>query len=706
MITRRTFLAGTGLSLAFVLPDARRLGAAAAFEPNAWVTITPDGGVTVHIARAEMGQGIGTALAQIVAEELEVDWKDVRIDYPVNDPKFGRMHTVGSQSVSSSFETLSRAGAPARLILVDAAAGQWGVAAAECAARHGVVRHAPTGRSISYGDLVARVPITKTLSAEELKAIALKKPEQYALIGKSVRRLDIPEKVDGRTTYGIDVFLPGMAYAKVAYPPTRTGGKHRAVDDTAAKQVTGYLRTVVTETLVAVVAETYEAAVQARDALKISWEAGPHAGVDSASIFADYERKARQEVGLTWFQLGDAGVAMRQAARAHTASYTSDFAAQAPMEPMNGVARWVNDRCEIFVGTQSQALNARDISRAFGIPPGNVRIHQQPMGGSFGRRIDADAALEAAIIARSVGRPIKLIRSREEDFARGYPRTATLQVMKAATDSTHGVTSWEHTIVAAFPQGRWGTLDAEGRDQTLMRGTRHAYDVPNQLVRMIRGEHGIPVGQYRSVGAGCASFAVESFVDELAALAGTDPLAMRIGMLRQQPRLVNVLKLAAGKAGWGRPLPRDVGRGVACTTFGERQFTWTAAVAQVRVDRASGEVRVEKITCAVDCGLVINPDGVRAQLGGGLLFGLSGTVSHGAFDQKNFEDYQILRMDEVPDVEVHVVESTEAPTGAGEPTTTVVAPALANAIFAATGARVRSLPFLPERVLKALQEKS
>ena len=675
------------------------------------LTITPDGAITVHVTRAEMGQGVGTALAQIVAEELEADWKDVRIDYPVNDPKYGVRHTIFSQSIRLSFDPVSRAGAATRLMLIDAAARHWKVDAADCIAQRGVVRHPPTGRSISYGELVAQVPITKTLTADELKAIPLKKPDQYTLIGKPIPRLDIPEKVDGRAKFGIDVFLPGMAYAKVAYPPTREGGTHRTVDDSAARQVKGYLQTIVTDDLVAVVAQTYETAVEARDALRITWDLGPHANVDSTSILLDYERRVRQEAGVPFVSTGDTSAAMSRAARTHTATYTTDFAAQAPMEPMNCVVRWVNDQCELFTGTQSQFLNVPELSRRLGVPAAKIRIHQQYLGGSFGRRQEADVMVEAALISRAVGRPIKLIRSREEDFARGYYRTQTLQVMKAGLDATGGVIAWEHAIVAAYPLGRRGLLDNQGRDVSILVGSNHLYEIPDQLVRAIRGEHGISVGQYRSVGAGSTSFGVEAFVDELAHLTGTDPLAMRLAILRQRPRLANVLKLAAAKAGWGAPLPPNVGRGLACTTFGQPP-TWTAAIVQARVNRASGEVRVEKFTCAVDCGLVINPDGVRAQLEGGLLFGLSsalkerGSVTNGSFDQKNFDEYPVLRMDEVPEVELHVVESTEPPTGAGEPTTTVVAPALANAIFAATGARVRSLPFLPERVLKALKDKA
>ncbi len=714
---RREFLAtagAAGLTLCFAVPGRHGapVGAASAFEPNAMLTITPDGAITVHVIRAEMGQGIGTALAQIVAEELEADWKDIRLSYPVNDPKYGRMHTVGSLSIKQLFDPLSRAGAASRIMLIDAAARGWNVDPADCVAERGVVRHPPTGRSISYGDLVARIPITKTLTPEELKAIPLKKPPQYRLIGRSIPRLDIPDKVDGRAKYAIDIFLPGMAYAKVAYPPTR-GGTHRSVDDGAARRIKGYLRTVVTDDLVAVVAETYEAAVEARDALKITWDPGPHAKVDSRSIPGDYERRARQDAGVAWVKVGDVEATMKVAARTQTASYTTDFAEQAPMEPMTCVARWAGERCELFTGVQSQLLAVAQLSRKLGVPPASIRIHQQYLGGGFGRRLDVDVPLEAALVARAAGQPIKLIRSREEDFSRGFYRTPTLHVMKAGLDATGRMTAWQHSLVAASPLGRWGNRDAQGRDLTLLLGADHLYEIPHQLAQEIPGEHGIPVGMYRAVGAGCTWFAVESFIDELARLTGRDPLAMRLGMLAQRPRLVNVLKLAAAKAGWGASLPPEVGRGLACTTYRDReQPTWTAAVVQARVDRASGDVQVQKITCVVDCGLVINPDGVRAQLEGGLLFGLSaalkerGSVTNGAFDQKNFDDYPILRMDEVPELDIHVVESTEAPTGTGEQAVTVVAPALANAIFAATGARVRQLPFLPERVLQALRDKT
>jgi len=723
-LSRRDFLRTTaaGLTLAFTLPplvgphDAL---AATAFEPNAWLTITPDGAITVHSAKAEMGQGISTALAQIVAEELEADWNDVRVEFPINDPKYGLMLTVRSESVRLSFDPLSRAGAAARIMLVDAAARHWKVDPANCIAERGVVRHPPSGRLISYGELVTRVPITKTLSPEELKAIKLKKPSEYRVIGRWVPRLDIPAKVSGRATFGIDVFLPGMAYAKVAYPPTRSGGKHTAVDDTAARQVKGYVKTVVTNDLVAVVAETYEAAAQALDALRITWNLGPYANVSTASIFQEYERKARQEPGVVWVKTGDLEAGMAQAVKIHTATYTTDFVDQAPLEPMNCVARYENGVYDLFTGSQNQTGTVRGLSKKLGVEPAKIRIHQQYLGGGFGRRIDWDILLEAALIAREAGRPIKLIRSREEDFARGFPRRATFQVLKAGLDAGGRVVAWEHTLVADTWGIRLGAADQTGRWYPVVAGADHAYAIPHQLVREIRGEHGIPGGPYRSVGPGYTYFAVETFLDELAHLTKVDPLQIRLAMLGGHPRFTNVIRLAAARSGWGTPLPPNVGRGLACTNKALGGLgrppgppTWMSAVVQARVDPASGEVAVEKITCAADCGIVVNPDGVRAQIEGGLLFGLScalkefGTVTNGALDQKNFDDYRLLRMDEVPEVEIHIVESTEPPTGIGEHGVTVVAPALSNAIFAAAGARVRSVPFLPERVLKALKERA
>ena len=716
-LTRREFVtvAGVaGLTLVFTVPADAPSAAASAFAPNAWLTITPDGAVTVHVAKAELGQGIGTALAQIVAEELEADWKDIRIDYPMLDPKYGLMYTGGSRSIHDSFDVLSRAGAAARIILVDAAATMWAVTAGECVAQHGRVRHPPTGRSVSYGELVARVPITKTLTEDDLKAIVLKKPGAYTVIGQSMPRFDIPEKLDGRARFAIDVFLPGMAYAKVAYPPTREGGKHTAVNDSDARRVKGHIKTIVTDELVAVVAETYEAALEARDALKITWDLGPNARISSAAIFQEYERKVAHEPGERWVDVGDVSAAMAQAAIAHTARYTTDIVVHAQMEPLTAVARYENGIYEIFTGTQGQSRTTRGLSDGLKVPASRIKIHQHYLGGGFGRNIEWDVEREAAVIAREAGRPVKLIRSREEDLTRGFYRTPTLQVVRAALDARGRITAWDHSLVAAVDARMrlraGGPLP--GRTALAIRGADHRYEIPNRSVRAIREDFGLPTGFYRAVETGYTTFAVETAMDELAHLAKIDPLTMRVSLLGKTPRLANVLRLAASRSGWGTPLPHGVGRGIAGTTEPQPEFqTCVAAVVQARVDRTSGGVTVEKITAVVDCSLVVNPDGARAQIEGALLFGLSaalkeyGSVSNGAFDQKNFEDYQILRMDDVPDVDVYVVESTERPTGVGEPPLSVIAPALSNAIFAATGARVRSLPFLPERVLKALNEK-
>src|SRR6058998_3761932 len=720
-LSRRDFLkttavGGAGLTLSFTIPGggAREASAAAAFEPNAALTITPDGIITVHITKAEMGQGVGTALAQIVAEELEADWKDIRIDYPMNDPKFGLMLTGGSWSVNWTFDSLSRAGAGARMLLIEAAAKQMGVAAADCVAADSRVRHLPTGRSMAYGEIVAKVPITRTLSEEDLKKIALKKPSQYRIVGTWIPRLDIPEKTNGRAKFGIDTFLPGMVYAKVAYPPTREGGKHTSVDDGAAKRVKGYIRTVVNDDIVAVVADTYENAVKARDALKVTWNPGSYANVSTESIFAEYARKAKEDTtSPAWVEQGDIRSGMAEAVRTHEATFTTDYVAHMQMEPMNCVVRFENGVYDIYTGSQFQTMAVGTLSKKLGVEESKIRIHQHYLGGGFGRRLEPDVILEGALIAREVKRPVKLIRSREEDLRRDYYRSATLQVLRGGLSADGKVIAWENTLVAAYPGERYGGLDDKGRDQFALNGSDHVYEIPNQFVRAVRAETGMSVGYVRAVAPNYTFFAVETFIDELAHLAKADPVQFRLAMLGGAPRLARVLKLAADRAGWDSPLPPNVGRGVACVTAQERKSpTWTASVVEAQVDPASGAVKVRKIVCAVDCGIVVNPDGARSQIEGSLLFGLSnalkerGTVKNGALEQSNFHDYQVLRMSDVPEVEVHVVPSTEYPTGLGEPGTTTILPALSNAIFAATGARVRSAPLTAERVLTAIQQKA
>ena len=719
-MNRRDFLKTTavgsaGLTISFTVPGlAPDAAAAGAYEPSPALSIAPDGIITVHITKAEMGQGVGTALAQIVAEELEADWKDIRIDYPTADAKYGLMITGGSWSVNWTFDALSRAGAAARIALVDAAARRWGVSADDCVADRSSVRHLPTGRAVTYGELVSKVPITKTLGEEDLKKIRLKSAAEYKVVGRWTPRLDIPEKTNGRAKFGIDTFLPGMVYAKVAYPPTREGAKHTAVDDSEARKVKGWIRTVVTPEIVAVVADSYENAVKVRDALKVTWDRGPYAAVSTESIFADYARKANEDTASpSWVEAGDVKAALSNAAKRHEATFTTDFVAHMQMEPMNCVAKFDNGTYDLYTGTQFQTMALGVLSKTLGVEETKIRIHQHYLGGGFGRRLEPDVMLEAALIAREVRRPVKLIRSREEDLRRDYYRSATLQVLRGGLDTEGRVVAWQNTIVAAYPGERYGGLDKQGRDEFALNGADHVYEIPNQFVRAIRGETGISVGYVRAVAPNYTFFAVETFIDELAHMAGMDPVQYRARMLGGSPRLANVLKLAADRAGWGTPLPKNVGRGVACVTAQERKSpTWTASVVEAEVDPATGKVKVRKVTSAVDCGIVVNPDGVRAQIEGSLLFGISNalkeraTFANGAIVQSNFHDYQVLRMDEVPEVEVYVVESTAYPTGVGEPGTTTIAPALSNAIFAATGARVRSVPLLAERVLKAIQGKA
>jgi isoquinoline 1-oxidoreductase len=721
-LSRRAFLtittvAGVGLTVSIPLVGkTARAAAAAAWDPNTAMTITPDGIVTVHITKAEMGQGVGTALAQIVAEELEAEWKDVRVDYPIADPKFGLMLTGGSWSVNWTFDTLSRAGAAARLALVDAAAQHWKVNAADCAAERGVVRHLPTGRSIRYGDIVGKLPITKTFTEDELKKLSLKKPGEYKVVGQWISRVDIPEKTNGKAKFGIDAFLPNMAYAKVAYPPTREGGKHTAVDDSAAKKVKGYIATVKLPQLVAVVATSYEAAVKARDALKVTWDAGPNANVTTDSIFASFAKAKDDPGAAAWHEQGDVKGAMGGSARQHEATFTTDYVAHMQMEPMNCVAQIDKDGLyHLYTGSQFQTFAIGSLAAVLGVDASKIRLHQHYLGGGFGRRLEPDIMLETALIAREAKRPIKLIRSREEDLRRDFYRSATLQVVKAGLGADGKIVAWENTLVASHPGKRWGPdfVDKKGLDQFALNGADHVYDIPNQIVRAVPVETGISVGYVRAVAPNYTFFAVETFIDEVAKLAGKDPLEYRLSMLNGAPRLARVLKLVAEKSGWGNPLPPNTGRGIACVSAQEKKTpTWTASVVQARVDPGTGNVHIEKIVCAVDCGIVVNPDGARSQIEGSILFGVSnalkerGTVANGALVQSNFHDYQVLRMNEAPDVEVHVVPSTEFPTGLGEPGTTTVAPALSNAIFAATGARVRQVPLLPDRVLAAIRAKA
>ncbi|HET7342974.1 MAG TPA: molybdopterin cofactor-binding domain-containing protein, partial [Methylomirabilota bacterium] len=663
-LSRRAFLAttavGVGLTIRFPLLGSGDAAAAALYEPNAVLTITPDGLVTVHITKAEMGQGVGTALAQIVAEELEADWKDIRVDYPVADAKYGLMLTGGSWSVNWTFDALSRAGAAARLALIDAAAASWKVAPGECVAAGGVVRHPATGRSLSYGDIVKRVPITRTFSEEDLKKITLKKPAEYRVVGRWTPRLDIPEKVNGRAKFGIDAFLPGLVYAKVAYPPTREGATRTTLDDSAAKRVKGYVATVALPELVAVVATSYEAAVKARDALTVGWDPGPNASVTTETIFAKFAQAKDDPSLQAWHEQGDVKGALGGAAKTHQATYTTDYVAHMQMEPMNCVAFFRDGVYDIYTGSQFQTFALGTLAAALKTENKNIRLHQAYLGGGFGRRLEPDIIVETALIAREIKRPVKLIRSREEDLRRDFYRSATLQVLKAGLDASGKPVAWENTLVASHPGRRWGKdfVDKKGLDQFALNGADHVYDIPNQIVRAIPVDTGISVGYVRAVAPNYTFFAVESFIDDLARLAGKDPLEYRLSLLGNAPRLATVLKLAADKAGWGAPLPANTARGIACVSAQEKKTpTWTASVVQAHVDPATGVVHVEKITCAVDCGIVVNPDGARSQIEGSLLFGVSNalkeraTVANGQLVQSNFHDYQVLRMNEVPEIE-------------------------------------------------------
>ena len=703
-LTRRAFLAsataaGAALTIRFPLVAPGDAAAAAAYDPNAALTITPDGIVTVHITKAEMGQGVGTALAQIVAEELEVDWKDVRVDYPANDPKFGLMLTGGSWSVNWTFDTLSRAGAAARLALIDAAAKTWNANPADCVAARGVVRHLPTGRALRYGEIVARVPITKTFSEDELKQIVLKKPADYRVVGQWIPRLDIPEKTNGKAKFGIDTFLPNMVYAKVAYPPTREGAKFTAVDDSAAKRVKGYVATVQLpqQQLVAVVASSYEAAVKARDALKVSWDAGPNASVSTDSIFAKFN-SAKDDPGVTsWHEQGDVKGAMGGAARRHEATYTTDYVAHMQMEPMNCVVRFADGAYDIYTGSQFQTFAVGTLAATLGVDASKIRINQQYLGGGFGRRLEADGVARAVEIARHVDGPVKVVWTREEDIQHDMYRPYWFDRLSAGLDAKGRPVAWNNRFAGSSVIARWLPPGFKnGLDPDTTEGAIDlVYDLPNLHVEYVRVEPpGIPTAFWRSVGPSHTVFVVESFMDELAAAAKQDAVAYRLALLDKAPRAKAVLALAAQKAGWGQPRPKGSGCGVSL----QHVFaTYMAVVAEVEVAK-DGTVRVRRVVCAVDCGTVVNPDTVRAQIQSAIMFGVTAalfgeiTLKDGRVEQANFDTYQILRMNEAPAVEVHIVQNFEPPGGMGECGTSAIVPAVSNAIFAATGKRLRKMP--------------
>ena len=687
-IDRRSFLrAGAatagGLLLGFYLPESGKAQGAAAAKLNAYIHIGTDDVVTFFIHKAEMGQGTVTSLSMLLAEELECDWNKIRTEFPGVDRAYGPMMGVfGSMSIRTSWDMLRKAGASAREMLVEAAAQKWGVDKSQCRAENSTVMNTATNARAMYGslaDAAAKLPVPAN--------VALKDPKQFRLIGTSPKRLDTPGKVNGRTMFGIDMRVPGMLYASLARCPV-FGGKVANFDATKAKAVAGVKQVVAISNGVAVLADNTWSAMEGRRALQVQFDEGAMANTSTASIrkmFADLAEKP----GAVARKVGDAQAALAGSSKKIEAIYEAPYLAHAPMEPLNCVAHVRPDGCDVWASTQIQTA-ARDIAaKITGLPAEKVQVHTLYLGGGFGRRGGADYIGEAVEIAKAAGVPVKLTWSREDDLQHDMYRPASYSRFAGALDADGWPVAWSTRV--ACPS--FGGL-RDGVDRTGVEGVADIhYGIPNIQVEYHAAAAGIPVSYWRSVGYSQNTFFTESFVDELAAAGGKDPLELRRRLLAGTPRLLNVLELACEKAGWGKPLPAGRHRGIA---IGNNIGSFNAQVAEVSVEK--GKLKVHRIVAAVDCGHVVNPAIVKQQIESGIVYGLTAalkgeiTIDRGRVQQQNFHQYDVLRIDEMPVVEVHIVESQNAPGGIGECSTPTTAPAVANAIYAATGKRIRSLP--------------
>ncbi len=715
-LSRRRFLqssalAGGGLVLGVYLPQLAK-GArldkkdGSTFKPNAFIRIAADDSVSVIANHSEMGQGIYTGLAMIVAEELDADWSTVRVEAAPADPiynhtLYGAQITGGSTSTWTEWERLRKAGASARAMLIAAAADTWGVAPTTCGASDGHVAHAPSGRRASYGTLVERA---SRLSPP--KDVALKDPKDFKLIGMPTKRLDTPSKVDGTAVFGLDVQVPGMLVAVVARPPV-FGGKAKAIDAAAAKAVPGVRHVVEIDRGIAVVADGFWAAKKGREALRVTWDKVPLVALDTQAQGREYAELARRP-GVVARNDGDAVGAIARASKTLEAVYELPYLAHAPMEPLNCVADVRPDGCDVWTGTQGQTFDHLGAVEITGLKPEQVKIHTTLLGGGFGRRavIDGHFVREAVQISKAVKAPVKVVWTREDDIRGGYYRPRAHHTLAAGLAAAGDPVAWKHGIVCqSFAVGTpfEKVMIKDGVDRTAVEGAADLpYQIPNVAVSWQIAPAGVPVIWLRSVGHTHTAFAVEGFIDELAHAAGKDPFEYRQSLLGKHPRHKRVLELAALKAGWGTPLAKGHGRGIAVhESFG----SFVSHVAEVSVS-PEGKLRVDRVVCAIDCGPVVNPDSIRAQMESCIAFGLTAalygeiTFEGGRVKQRNFHDYPVLRMNEMPAVEVHIVETTDKMGGVGEPGVPPVAPALTNAIFAATGKRLRRLPIRPEELRK------
>ncbi len=718
---RREFLKagaalGGGLLISLYLPDFVPPGAGgtraadSSAKPvalNAFVHIAPDETVTVISNHSEMGQGIYTSLPMLINEELEADWSKVRVaSAPVeavyNHTVFGIMMTGGSTTTASEYDRFRKMGAMARIMLIAAAAQSWNVDPQACHAQKGYVIHDASGRRASYGSLAeAASKITPPTD------VPLKDSKDFTLIGTPTHRLDTPSKTNGTAQFGLDVYIPGMLTAVVQRPPV-FGGKVVSFDATKAKAVPGVVNVVQVPSGVAVIAKGFWPAKLGREKLEIQWDDGPGASLSTVAMREQFAMQSRTPGNIAR-KVGDSAAALAGAAKTLTAEYEVPYLAHAMMEPLNTVVDLHEDRCEIWSGTQFQTGDRAAAAQVVGLKPEQITLHTTLLGGGFGRRANpaSDFMTEAAHVAKVAKVPVKVVWTREDDIRGGWYRPMWYDHFAAGLDSTGNPVAWTHTIVGQSIMA--GTMFENfgiknGIDSTSVEGAADLiYGIPNLQVDLHSPKNEVPVQWWRSVGHSHTGFSVEAFLDEVAHAGGKDPYELRRALLANEPRMLAVLDLVAQKANWGSPYPAGHARGIA-THFSFDSYV--AQVAEVSVE-GDGTVHVHRVIAAVDCGRVVNPDTVKAQIEGGIVFGLTAalkteiTLDKGRVQQRNFHDYPMVRMSESPAIEVYIVPSSERPTGVGEPGVPPVAPAVANAIFAATGKRVRRLPIKPEDLRSA-----
>jgi isoquinoline 1-oxidoreductase beta subunit len=701
-LSRREFVtagvaAGAGLVIGFYLPH-KSGSPEESFSPNAYLRITPDNKVTIVVARSEMGQGVRTALPMILAEELEADWKQITIEQAGASTLYGDQTTGGSASVRTTWDPMRKAGAAAREMLISAAALTWNVPRSSCTAENSHIRHAATNRSLSYGELTG-----KAATLPVPTDVTLKQSKDYKIVGQRLARVDSPAKVKGEAIFGIDFRIPGMKFAVLSRCPT-IAGKVSSFDDKESKKISGvsYVGKI-GDSAVAVVGESVWGAMEGRRVLNVSWDDGPNKDLNTAAVMASLKQAAAKKGA----NLYAAGEPTKVSGRHISAEYELPFMAHAPMEPGNCTAHHQGTKCELWAPTQVPQDCRDSVAAAIGLDPDQVKVNVTLMGGGFGRRLEHDYAVEAALVSKAINAPVKVVWTREDDMRFSTYRPASLHQLSATLDGSGFPVALTHRIIAPSISGQKGQPVPNGVDPDLPDEAGPVYGIPNYAIEYVLTETPVPLGWMRSVYALQAGFALESFIDELAVAAGKDPLQYRLHLLAKDQdlayftttwhtaRMRAVLQLAADKAGWNQPLPAGHYRGIAC--FGCFS-SYMAEVVEITMEK--NEPRVHRVVAAVDCGQVVNPSILEQQIQGGIVYGLGNalrakiTIEKGRVVQGNFDDYAPLRVEETPTVEVYAVPSAEVPTGIGEPSVPPVAPALCNAIYAATKKRIRALPIL------------